>query len=96
MNLMLTKRERQVTSVAADLLMKGNPCTRIAKYCLDQKMTELQLRRLLDKIAYASYFSAIFRERIINAYKALQRGANGDDCIGWGKLIRSLLDGKNI
>ncbi len=46
----LTPREREVASVAADLLMKGNPSTRIAKYCLRKKMDLSQVYKLLKKL----------------------------------------------
>jgi hypothetical protein len=47
----LTARERQVVSVAVDLLMKGNPATRIAQYCIRLKMTKEQVRNLSQKLA---------------------------------------------
>jgi hypothetical protein len=46
----LTQREREVASVAADLLMKGNPATRIAKYCLRKKMDLSAVYKLLKKM----------------------------------------------
>jgi len=46
----LTKREYELATVSADLLCKGNPATRIAKYCLDKGLTEQQLRTFLEKL----------------------------------------------
>ena len=65
----LTNREFVVAHVAADLLCKGNPCTRIAKYCLYKGMTEKQIRIFCDKMID---FGVDIRREVIEAVHNLQ------------------------
>jgi hypothetical protein len=100
MNNLLTKREREVASVAADLLMKGDPCTRIAKYCIDKRMTMQQVRRMLEKIRAGCIFPDNFVQRIVEAYRYMdsykENVGDADSCITWGKVIKMLIEDKNI
>jgi len=84
----LTARERQVVSVAVDLLLKGNPATRIAQYCLRLKMTEEQVRNLCRKLADKGF------EQLASdiPYCMWLLEANKDDnAISQGKRLRLLL-----
>ena len=46
----LTKKEKQVLPVMIDLFLKGSPEHRIALYMLNQKMTENQALKFLQKL----------------------------------------------
>ncbi len=84
----LTTRERQVVSVAVDLLMKGNPATRIAQYCIRLKMTEGQVRTLASKLADNGFFR-LAREL---PYCMAQLEVNRDDeAMSQGKRLSLLL-----
>ena len=48
----LTKREYELANVSADLLSKGTPATRIAKYALERGFTEQQLGTFLEKLLH--------------------------------------------
>ena len=86
----LTPRERDVASVAADLLMKGNPSTRIAKYCLRKKMTLTQLYTLLKKMPYIDPIGDVLR----TFHRLEERPEVLDQSEEYGRKVRELLDQK--
>jgi len=89
----LTVRERQVVSVAVDLLLKGNPATRIAQYCLRLKMTEEQVRTLSSKLSDHGF------EQLAGdlPYCMWQLESNKDDtAMSQGKRLKALLEKDKI
>ena len=84
----LNKREQEIVQVMVDLFMKGLPETRIAKYCIDKKLTEIQLRSFLDKLCLSSNT----KMDIIHAFKDIQLGKhdvvqkNGEELKVWTPL----------
>jgi len=85
----LTPREFEVASVAADLLMKGNPATRIAQYCLRKKMNLSQVYKLVNKLPIAQ----VFRNSIVTTFHSLdERPDIGDESMSNGRRLKEALD----
>lgn len=84
----LTPREREVASVAADLLMKGNPSTRIAKYCLRKRMDLAQVYKLTQKIPNIDPNGDVLR----TFHRLSERPEILDPSEEHGKIVRELLD----
>ena len=61
----LSLKEFSVAHVMADLLLKGTPETRIAKYLIEQGMTQEQVDRLLAKLDLSEKWML----KIRNAYR---------------------------
>jgi len=61
----LTLSEFNTLTVMADLLEKGSPETRIAKYLVDQGMTPERTSKFLKKLNLSPYWY----QRIYDAYK---------------------------
>lgn len=91
-----TARERQVVSVAVELLMKGNPATRIAQYCIRLKMTEGQVRTLASKLADKGFLNLASE---VSCCMWLLETNKDDEAISQGKRLKSLFEkdkyGKN-
>lgn len=83
-----TARERQVVSVAVELLMKGNPATRIAQYCIRLKMTQPQVQTLCQKLM-DSGFEQLAGE--IPYCMWMIESNNDDTSISQGKRLRLIL-----
>lgn len=87
----LTKREYELASVSADLLSKGNPATRIAKYCLEMGLTEQQLRTFLEKLLH---LGIDVKGDVMTSYWYLsdtQCPHAADQAIGFGKRLKERL-----
>lgn len=84
----LTERERNVANVAVDLLMKGNPCTRIAKYAIEQGLTADQLSTLCAKFRSMGLVSLGEETNIARIY--LERGMD-DSAQAAGKRLKHAL-----
>jgi hypothetical protein len=87
----LTKREYELASVSADLLCKGTPATRIAKYALDRGLNEEQLRTFLGKLLH---LGVDVRGEVLNSYWYLTDTncpIAADHAICFGKRLKERL-----
>lgn len=84
----LNERERQCASVAADLLLKGSPVTRIAKYCTEQRMTKEQIRTFCLKLE--EHCGVYLTGDIMHAVQGMEQGLP-DLSQHFGKILKHSL-----
>lgn len=84
----LNERERQCASVAADLLLKGTPVTRIVKYCREQRMTREQIRTFCLKLE--EHGGVYLTGDIMHAAQCMEDGLP-DLSQHFGKLLKERL-----
>jgi len=87
----LNDLEYEVARVASDLLLKGNPVTRIAKYALDKKMTSEQLVNFLVKLEHDLGMPGWIIEGVRDSYRMLLGGMQ-DTSFWWGRELRQRLN----
>lgn len=86
----LTERDRDIISVMCDLLDKGNPETRIAKYIIEKNLSSEQLSRFLFKLGLPMEWSS----RIRWEYDNLKTNAESrDGAQNVGKHLRERVFG---
>ncbi len=88
MNKPLTRRQRDIASVAADLLCKGSPITRIIQYARKQGMTDDQIRVFTYKLQ--EYGVNIHYEILSTLYLLSTQGQ--DNYVFSGGKLRKKLD----
>lgn len=90
----LNPRERDVLSVAVDLLMKGSPAYRIVKYCVEEKkMTNQQITNLCEKMYKHADLTNLARD--ISLIKWEYFNGKGDLNQLFGKCLKRFLESEN-
>lgn len=68
----LTLRDYEIANVAADLLLKGEPFTRIAKHCFDRGLSREQTKTFIRKLKHRLK-TAPDTDSILDAYDMVSR-----------------------
>ena len=89
----LTNREREIANVAADLLMKGDPSTRIAFHCYRKKMTFMQVARFVEKLPVMHSHGMLLSNAIICAFHCIDERPDiwTDESMANGKFLKKQL-----
>lgn len=90
----LNDLEYKVASVACDLLEKGEPTTRIARYAIEQKMTPGQMNNFIQKLKEDFMLPKWLIDGILERYRLLLAGGVDDSIIN-GRALRNQLERLN-
>lgn len=77
----LTEKDKGIILVMCDLLDKGNPETRIAKYLIEKNLSSEQLNRFLFKLKLPMEWSSKIRWEYDNL-KQNPKSRDGAQCVG--------------